>query len=141
MTTDDSTRLPGATEQRPGGFLRTLASDYKAFASLVGLLIYGVVRVAYDAFYSRLGVFPEAVGLSETTILGRAVLYLALTVSVTAIFVGLWLLAVGTSLERRRATERQYLPWARLLLLTALVFPLVAFVIVVAGPRLRSLLD
>lgn len=142
MTTTDDSRSPGsATEQRRGGFLRTLASDYKAFASLVGLLIYGVVRVAYDAFYSRLGVFPEAVGLSETTILGRAVLYLALTVSVTAIFVGLWLLAVGTSLERRRATERQYLPWARLLLLTTLVFPLVAFVIVVAGPRLRSLLD
>jgi hypothetical protein len=84
------------------GFLRRLLSDYRAFASLVGLLVYGVVRVAYDAYYTRLGVFPEAVGLSETTILGRAALYLALTVSIAAIFGGIWLMAVGGSIEQRR---------------------------------------
>ena len=66
----------------------------------VGLLVYGIVRVSYDAYYSRLGVFPEAVGLTETTILGRAVLYLALTASVGAILGGLWFGAVRLGLPR-----------------------------------------
>jgi hypothetical protein len=91
---------------RRTGFLRALLSDYRAFAGLIGLLIYGVVRVAYDSYYTRLGVFPEAVGLSEATILGRAALYLALTVSVTAIFGGLWLMAVGWSVRLSRTAQR-----------------------------------
>ena len=105
MSTRRAPGVPGSDQSTgtSGGYLRMLLSDYKAAASLVGLLVYGVVRVAYDAFYARLGVFPEAVGLSETTILGRAVLYLALALSVTAIFVGLWLAAVGWSLERSPA--------------------------------------
>jgi hypothetical protein len=88
------------------GFLRALLSDHRAFAGLIGLLIYGVVRVEYHSYYTRLGVFPEAVGLSEATILGRAALYLALTVSVTAIFGGLWLMAVGWSIRLSRTAQR-----------------------------------
>ena len=91
----DSPETPVVVAPAPApGLIRGLASDYKAVASLVGLLVYGVVRVSYDAYYSRLGVFPEAVGLTETTILGRAVLYLALTASVAAILGGLWFGAV-----------------------------------------------
>ena len=41
--------------QRRQGFLHLLVTDYRALASLVGLLVYGVVRVAYDAYYTRLG--------------------------------------------------------------------------------------
>ena len=116
------------------GLIRGLASDYKAVASLVGLLVYGVVRVSYDAYYSRLGVFPEAVGLTETTILGRAVLYLALTASVAAILGGLWFGAVRLGLPRFSA-----LPTAGLV--AVILGPAVAMVaLVVATDKVRELL-
>jgi hypothetical protein len=126
--------------QRRQGFLHLLVTDYRALASLVGLLVYGVVRVAYDAYYTRLGVFPEAVGLSETTILGRAVLYLGLTVSVAAIFGGLWLVAVTWSLKRSRA-HRLPDPTLRTIFLGAsAVLALGAAGLVAGGDTLRSLL-
>jgi hypothetical protein len=123
------------------GFLRALLSDYRAFAGLIGLLVYGVVRVAYDAYYTRLGVFPEAVGLSETTILGRAALYLAMTVSIAAIFGGLWLLAVGWSLERSRASRRrvQVTTAPRLFAVSVALAVLTAGLLALGG-TLRSLL-
>jgi hypothetical protein len=132
-----------AKEEAPPrqGFLRALLSDYRAFAGLIGLLVYGVVRVAYDAYYTRLGVFPEAVGLSETTILGRAALYLALTVSVTAIFGGLWLLAVSMSIERSRVPRRRLRVTTapRLFAVSAALAVLVAALVPLGG-ALRSLL-
>ena len=116
------------------GLIRGLASDYKAVASLVGLLVYGVVRVSYDAYYSRLGVFPEAVGLTETTILGRAVLYLALTASVAAILGGLWFGAVRVGLPRFSG-----LPPAGLA--AVILVPAVAAVaLVAAADKVRDLL-
>jgi hypothetical protein len=118
----------------PTGLIRGLASDYKAVASLVGLLVYGVVRVSYDAYYSRLGVFPEAVGLTETTILGRAVLYLALTASVAAVLGGLWFGAVRVGLPRFSALP----PWG---LAATILGPAVgAVVLVVASDKVRELL-
>ncbi len=132
-----------ATEEAPPrqGFLRGLLSDYRAFAGLVGLLVYGVVRVAYDAYYTRLGVFPEAVGLSETTILGRAALYLALTVSITAIFGGLWLLAVSSLLERSRVSRRRVsVTTAPRLFAGSAILAVLAAGLVALGPSLRSLL-
>ena len=116
------------------GLIRGLASDYKAVASLVGLLVYGVVRVSYDAYYSRLGVFPEAVGLTETTILGRAVLYLALTASVAAILGGLWFGAVRLGLPRFSGLPSSGLA-------AVILGPAVAMVaLVVASDKVRELL-
>jgi hypothetical protein len=132
--------LPKDDEPRREGVLRRLLSDYRAFASLVGLLVYGVVRVAYDAYYTRLGVFPEAVGLSETTILGRAALYLAMTVSIAAIFGGLWLLAVGGSLEQRRKPRRRDPVTPTTLFGASAVLALLAAGLVALGGGIRSLL-
>jgi hypothetical protein len=127
-------------EPRREGVLRRLLSDYRAFASLLGLLVYGVVRVAYDAYYTRLGVFPEAVGLSETTILGRAALYLALTVSIAAIFGGIWLMAVGGSIEqRRKPRHRDPVTPSTLFGATAVLAVLAAGVVALGGSS-RSLL-
>ena len=105
LTPPVASPIEGDDVGRHRALLKAIFSDYTALLSLAGLLIYGLVRVAYDAFYTRLGVFPEAVGLSETTILGRAALYLAMTASVGAVFGGLWLLAVSSQLERSRATD------------------------------------
>ena len=118
----------------PVGLIRGVASDYKAVASLIGLLVYGIVRVSYDAYYTRLGVFPEAVGLTETTILGRAVLYLALTVSVGAILGGLWFGAVRLALPRLSGLP----PWG--LAATILAPAAVAVALVVASEKVRDLL-
>lgn len=123
------------------GFLRGLLTDYRAFAGLIGVLVYGVVRVAYDAYYTRLGVFPEAVGLSEATILGRAALYLALTVSIAAIFGGLWLLAVAWSLERSRTSRRRLrVTTAPRLFAGSVALAVLAAGLVALGGSLRSLL-
>jgi hypothetical protein len=89
-----------STSPSATGWIRSIANDYKAVASLVGLLVYGVVRVSYDAYYTRLGVFPEAVGLTEANILGRAVLYLALSASIAAILGSAWFAAVRLGLPR-----------------------------------------
>jgi hypothetical protein len=128
--------VPADDAPRRQGFLRGLLSDYKAFAGLVGLLIYGVVRVAYDSYYTRLGVFPEAVGLSEATILGRAALYLAMTVSIAAIFGGAWLMAVGFSI---RLTRRDWVTPPRLFAASAFLAMLSAGLLTLGG-NVRSLL-
>ena len=128
------------TQSNRQGFLHLLVTDYRALASLVGLLVYGVVRVAYDAYYTRLGVFPEAVGLSETTILGRAVLYLGLTVSVAAIFGGIWLILVRWSLTGSRAHRWPDPRWRTIFLGASAVLALGAAGLVAGGDTLRSLL-
>lgn len=71
-----------------------LFANFTGLATIAGLIVYAVVRVAYDAFYARLGVNPEAVGLTEATILGRAALYLFLFFATTAAFAGVWVLLV-----------------------------------------------
>jgi hypothetical protein len=116
------------------GWIKSIASDYKAVASLIGLLVYGVVRVSYDAYYTRLGVFPEAVGLTEATILGRAVLYLALTASLAAILGGLWFTAVRFGLPRFSALGPSRLAAA------ILVPTLVATALLAAAGQVRHLL-
>jgi hypothetical protein len=44
-----------------------------ALLAVLALLIYGAVRIANAAFYARLGVAPEEVGLSYSAILSRAI--------------------------------------------------------------------
>jgi hypothetical protein len=58
-----------------------------AVLGTLGLALYGVVRVAYDAFYGRLGASAEEVGLNYIAIVTRAALSL-LGLSVTAILLG-----------------------------------------------------
>jgi hypothetical protein len=122
------------------GLLRAILADHKALVSLVGVLIYGVVRVAYDAFYTRLGVFPEAVGLSETTILGRAALYLAITVSITVVAGGLWLLAVSLQLKRSGAPSGDVGRSQRRLLTGALILTALCGVLMATSEQFRALL-
>jgi hypothetical protein len=57
---------------------------------LLGLVIYAIVRVALDSFYSALSLTPEDVGLTETTILGRAGLYFGLFLAGVIAFGGGW---------------------------------------------------
>jgi hypothetical protein len=138
VAVDDAATVPTIEHHhaaRYRGLLRAIFSDYTALVSLAGLLIYGLVRVAYDAFYARLGVFPEAVGLSEMTIVGRAALYLAMTASVAAVFGGLWLLAVGGLLERSRSSDGI----RRRLLFGSVSLTVVAGGLVALGEQLRSL--
>lgn len=58
-----------------------------AVLGTLGLALYGVVRLAYDAFYGRLGASAEEVGLNYIAIVTQAALSL-LGLSVTAILLG-----------------------------------------------------
>jgi hypothetical protein len=58
-----------------------------ALLGTLGLALYGIVRVAYDAFYGRLGTSAEEVGLNYITIVTQAALAL-LGLSFTAILLG-----------------------------------------------------
>lgn len=53
-------------------------------------MIYAIVRVSLDSFYSALGLTPEDVGLTETTILGRAGLYFGFFLAGAIAFGGGW---------------------------------------------------
>jgi hypothetical protein len=58
-----------------------------AVLGTLGLALYGIVRVAYDAFYGRLGTSAEEVGLNYITIVTQAALAL-LGLSVNTILLG-----------------------------------------------------
>ncbi len=88
----DAANQQARAEDRGTNAAAFLFANFTGLASIAGLIVYAVVRVAYDAFYSRLGISPEAVGLTETMILGRAALYLFLFFSTAAAFGGLWVL-------------------------------------------------
>jgi hypothetical protein len=66
---------------------RAVIEKGAAVLGTLGLALYGVVRVAYDAFYGRLGASAEEVGLDYIAIVTQAALSL-LGLSVTAILLG-----------------------------------------------------
>jgi hypothetical protein len=65
-----------------------LASSAPAVLGFLGLVVYGVVRTGHDAFYARFGVTAEEVGLSQTTIVGRASLYFIFFLTAVVSLVG-----------------------------------------------------
>lgn len=67
-----------------------MAQGTGALLALLALIAYGAVRIANGAFYARLGVTPEEVGLSYAVILSRAIgslilLLVSITLMSTAI--------------------------------------------------------
>src|SRR5215216_2594424 len=91
-------------------FVGLIVEHGTAVLTISGLLVYGWVRLGIDAFYSRLGVTPEEVGLTYAAILSRAAL--GLIAAVTAIVVA--------------ATEAAVFVWAGYLLGSQLSVPVVA---------------
>jgi hypothetical protein len=85
-------QAPAPPSTAPRSVAAFFFANFTGLASIAGLIVYAIVRVAYDAFYSRLGISPETVGLTETMILGRAALYLFLFFATTAAFGGAWVL-------------------------------------------------
>ncbi len=76
-----------------------------AVLGTLGLALYGVVRVAYDAFYGRLGASAEEVGLNYIAIVTQAALAL-LGLTVTAILLGT-VTAVGVWPGLRKVVRNQ----------------------------------
>jgi hypothetical protein len=79
--------VPSEPARRSTDWLR-LASSAPAVLGFLGLVVYGVVRTGHDAFYARFGVTAEEVGLSQTTIVGRASLYFIFFVTAVVSLVG-----------------------------------------------------
>jgi hypothetical protein len=96
--------------------MKEIVKDYRLVLGAIGVVVYGVVRVAHDSFYAQFALTPESVGLSEVVILGRAALYFALLLFIIVMLSGLWMLlwsivvgswragrrVVATALARRR---------------------------------------
>ena len=92
---------------------RKLFDKASPILALLGGAIYGVARVAHDRFYESLDVTPEDVGLTQTTILGRAVLYLCFFLLASLIVLGV---LVGATLLLRAvlgrfSSDRNWIDW------------------------------
>jgi hypothetical protein len=57
--------------------------------TLLGLMLYAVIRVGTDAFYDKLAVVPDEVGVGDATLIGHA------AVSVTFLLVALPVVVVS----------------------------------------------
>lgn len=75
---------PSLSPARIASFLGVVA----VVLSLMSGLLYWLIRVGYDSFYSSLGVRPEEVGISQAAMTSRAALVAAVFPFVLGIFLG-----------------------------------------------------
>jgi hypothetical protein len=97
----------------------------KVALGLGAVLVYGVVRVTVNAFYDKLGLTAETVGIGQAEILGRSALYLAFfaVVAVPTAFAASFVLSRFLP-KSIRGDETIRMQWSTLLLLM-LSFPAV----------------
>lgn len=69
----ETTSKPNEGNQPSSLNWKDLASVAAPFIALSGLVIYGILSLAYDQFYSSLGTTPAEVGLNYSTILAGSV--------------------------------------------------------------------
>jgi hypothetical protein len=95
--------------------LRWALEHSTAVLGLIGLAVYGVVRFGIDAFYSRLGVTADEVGLTYGAILSRAALGLLIaligtlalgTLSTIQFIAGYYFARVSVDTQRRTHDEQ-----------------------------------
>jgi hypothetical protein len=65
-------REPRSDEPRPGTSWQTLAEHGAFLVALVGVLVYGILVLAYSEFYQELGINPADVGVDYGKALGGA---------------------------------------------------------------------
>ena len=92
--------------------IRWVLHKGKGALALVALVVYGVVRVQIGAFYYRLGVTPQDVGLSELAILGRAAFYFVAVAAVIVLFGALWVRTMLDLIDDPLALVRRMLGFA-----------------------------
>jgi hypothetical protein len=89
----------------------TFVERYSAVLGGLGLLVYVMVRAAYEAFYGKLGVTPEEAGVTYLLIIARAALGIVIYLSiflVAASFLA-WLLQP----RRSRTQENDQDSWTQ----------------------------
>jgi hypothetical protein len=109
---------------------REAFSYLASLLALVGILIYGMLSISYDAFYRPLGVDPDDIGLNYGKVLGQSTGIVVFLASAAAAFSGiLWLsvrlersikgvIARQRILPRRRRTRG--VPWKFAIIVFAL---------------------
>src|SRR6185436_1591070 len=71
---------------------RLLLKEAVAALGAIGIVIYGVVRLAADSAYAQLLTTPDQVGVSQSELLGRAGLYVAVFVVFGIALSTVWIL-------------------------------------------------
>jgi hypothetical protein len=80
------------------GFPSQWLSNIPALLTAIGLVLYGMLNMAYSLFYGRLGVNPEDVGLGYAATISRSTGFVVIAVSLSA---AVFLPAIWTSIENR----------------------------------------
>jgi hypothetical protein len=105
----DASKAPSVSAFVEGGLGKAVSwtiDHGKAALVLGGLVVYAIARVAHDAFYARLQVTPDEVGLSQATIAARAELYAFVGIAIIVAAGAAWVaisLAVTEMAGRQRA--------------------------------------
>jgi hypothetical protein len=93
MSGYQSTAVPSQSITTPRSTLDLIGSipweKPKAFLAFFAIVLFGIVRFANGAFYARLGLTPEDVGLSSAVILARSAMSVVL-LAISLILLGFW---------------------------------------------------
>jgi hypothetical protein len=81
---------------------RAISSHWQAVVAITSLVAYGIVNLAYETFYRRLGTTPHDVGVDRTTVLTEA-----------GEFLVLFLLVLSAAVLALVAAVRGPRPWAQ----------------------------
>lgn len=90
-------------ETRLQRLLAWVSAHTLAALTLIGLLAYGVIQLAYVQFYGRLGVDPDEVGLDYVHTLSQSVPTLAAILASFALLAGFAILGIGVLVDGVKA--------------------------------------
>jgi hypothetical protein len=116
-------------------------SEIPALATVLGVITYGFLRLAYGSFYRPLGVTPEEVGLGFNEVLTRSILFMVLVVGFAAVAL---IIFVAGSVVWRRAFHRTHAPRSlprrtiHLVFIVALVVAALSFEFALVGAARES---
>jgi hypothetical protein len=81
---------PETTQADRSGFGAWVGRSGGVAITIVGILVFAVVKLLYFIFYTRLGVDPDEIGLGYATILSRAALAAFFAAAVAGVVLAVW---------------------------------------------------
>jgi hypothetical protein len=120
---EQSTRPPHRGLEAGGSDFGTWVSRLPAILAGLFAVTYGVLRPANELFYARLGLIPEDLGVTESTLIARAAAYVGVATALGMALLALFLLGIRLGQFVREVFDAHY---------TVTAIPLVAVLVVAA---------